>query len=1325
MVLLFSTQAQVGEYTMKVTTRINGSTSGAKNPNNCGNFYKLRLAFADQLQEWSQDNPAIPLHWDEYMPIADSQSLNSYLNSPLNEFVHEMSFPANKIPKSIFIYGEKNTDANFCNSTGAYSVINIGANYTNGCYELKDNSNKIPKWPPLWGYNIKIEIYPKEFKIAASKTAMGYVIPTTGSEEFPKAILTAPKGFDPQFYQWEYSTTNTNFDFFWKPFPDKFQGLDSIEICAQDLLGNSAEGYFDEKLYIRIQYANCGFLNKKYSNVFELTTIDDTEAKGEYVMKTTVDIFDAQNNNTDKCLNFYNLTLYVKDPLKPNDGNKPFPNNGLPFVWQDLNPINANPKQYRHKIFFPNTLIPNHLWIQGRRSFNPNTCNNFENYGSIGFSSDYNDCYDKTHNGKIPNWGSNVNIHIYPKKIDIESEKDNIDKILPVDEKIPITATKGFLKESYIWHYKLNVDGPEGQWTYFKPAFQTGDSVSVSAKDLLGEENIEEKLGKNVTVRVSYGCYGINKYSNYLTFNTRLSSPHITAVNTFPNKCFGEANGHVKIQFDRPLKPNETLNIIIDDTIHNVQYLKDNIVLAQDNSFTWPQELDPGGFKIELIGKYNEIATYAKGPKHFAITGFESPLPVAFTALKKNDVYCFNGKDGKIDITATGGAGNYKLGYKKQGQTDYTWVNFSEADKHTLSNLDSGIYLIRVKDANNCIELNQGLEVIRNVIISQPELPLKIDFSEITDPLQFGSTDGKVKIILNGGTPKPGDTYDVQWKNLNNVVLNGHVNNVVPSGYQTILQSIGKGRYIINATDANYALAAADSKSGCMVKDTFQLTEPPLLIVNVEEQHYISCKGDQDGKLVAHASGGVKFPGDMPYQYQWFKKINNQDVIINQTDSIATGLAAGKYFVKITDFNNIIKSSSVFNLTEPGLLQVQLTSTPVLCNGDNTGTATSEVTGGTPGYTYEWTTNATTPAINNLKEGNYWVYVKDAHQCETQGQINVVAPGGIEIDTLIKQPSCYQSCDGEIKLIVSGGKAPYTYYWNNGAVAKDIVNLCAGTYTVAVKDANNCSVNKSFTLANPFPFTINLGGNKTLCNGQSFEADATINEPNAQYQWASNNGFISNLPKVNLTNEGVYWVKVTNSKGCIAKDTLTIQRSTADIAAEFIVSTQAFRGELVRFINISSPMPDNISWIVPNDPNIEILSNTQNIAELKFKDTGIYYISLKSFKDGCEKIFTKKVIVVEPQEFDNIGQVIDPFIKNFTMAPNPSTGQFTVKVVLKEQSKIRLRMFNILTNVQVSDRYESGSDQYILPYNVNLSSGTYFLLLETPKGNSMHKIIIN
>ncbi len=440
--------------------------------------------------------------------------------------------------------------------------------------------------------------------------------------------------------------------------------------------------------------------------------------------------------------------------------------------------------------------------------------------------------------------------------------------------------------------------------------------------------------------------------------------------------------------------------------------------------------------------------------------------------------------------------------------------------------------------------------------------------------------------------------------------------------------------------------------------------------------------------------------------------------------------------VKITDKNGIEKTSAVFNLTEPDSLKISFNTSVTACT--STGNIQANITGGTAPYSISWTTGDTTTAINNVPEGDYLAYVTDAHGCETMSSIHLAIPGGIKVDTaIIQNPSYYSSHNGAIQLTISGGNTPYTYQWSNGATTKDIQNLIAGDYSVVITDRNGCTKTQSYSLKKTsrlmklmgMPLAVNVT-TKTICSNQTLTLDATIDDIGAQYQWNSDNSFTANTATVNLTNAGKYWVTVTDSRGVTGSDTITIVKSNAVLDANFMSTTQAFKGEKVIFINVSYPVkPEHVSWIIPNNPKISIQQNTENLAELIFTDTGTYYISMKATTGECEQIITRKVIVLAPQPFDDIGDIKDPFIKEFTIAPNPSNGNFNVKIVLQEQSKIKLSMVSVANSTIVDRRELAGSSQYLIPYNITVAPGVYFLLLETPQGSvtgsRVRKIVIN
>jgi hypothetical protein len=236
--------------------------------------------------------------------------------------------------------------------------------------------------------------------------------------------------------------------------------------------------------------------------------------------------------------------------------------------------------------------------------------------------------------------------------------------------------------------------------------------------------------------------------------------------------------------------------------------------------------------------------------------------------------------------------------------------------------------------------------------------------------------------------------------------------------------------------------------------------------------------------------------------------------------------------------------------------------------------------------------------------------------------------------------------------------------------------------------------------------------------------DATIPDPAATYTWGGAPAFQATTPQVTVSNSGQYWVSVMDGKGCIGRDTIGIQQRQADISAEFVVSTQVFRNEEVSLINISTPMPERTVWEIPASKNITVMQNTPLLAGLRFADTGVYRITLHSYIGNCEKVYTKDIAVLESQSIPAPGGAQQPFITSFEVSPNPNNGQFTVRVTLDKAAEIRLRLFNIISNQLVNDRKESAAEQFNISYQLNMTAGTYVLLLETPLGNLIRKIII-
>jgi hypothetical protein len=674
--------------------------------------------------------------------------------------------------------------------------------------------------------------------------------------------------------------------------------------------------------------------------------------------------------------------------------------------------------------------------------------------------------------------------------------------------------------------------------------------------------------------------------------------------------------------------------------------------------------------------------------------------------LAARAVSCNSGTDGFVKSNVTGGT------------LPYSWSWTNSANTQDIINVAAANYGLLLTDGHACI-------VQKDTTVIEPALPLAVTDVVPVDPKAFGYTDGTIQVTLSGGTPDAAGLYNIEWTDAAGRQLTTFTQTKTANGVVTLLQNVGDGSYTMKVKDAQYVISTDGSTAGCYVEATYALHEPPLLEAALREFRYISCINIADGQLAAHAQGGIPLTTGLPYKYQWYSVLNGMETLIPQTDSIIAGMPAGNYLVKVTDFNNITRTSPVFTLQQPAKLEIGFTTEAVTCASGMDGAIVANVSGGTLPYHYEWTNGATTDTIRDLTEGTYMLYVTDAHNCVALKQADVYIPEGIKTAPVVKAPTCNNYCDGAITVGVSGGIAPYTYSWSNGSKEKDLKDICAGTYTLTITDANNCKRIQSFTLNNPAPLVINIGEDKTLCNGQTWTVNAAIPDALAKYKWGGDNGFSADKAAVTLSKTGSYYVQVTDNKGCKGADTIAIKQYQADIAAEFVSPTQAFSKQTVSFVNISNPRPERVEWILPQGSGVSVLSKTDMLAELQFADTGLYTISLRAYIGSCEKVYTKSFTILQGEDFPVPGGAQSPFILDFNVMPNPTDGQFTVQVKLDKQSEIRLRMINIISNQLVSDRKESAATQFNVNYQLNVTAGTYLLLLETPMGNAVRKIVLN
>ncbi|TRX33237.1 T9SS type A sorting domain-containing protein [Flavobacterium sp. ZT3R18] len=822
--------------------------------------------------------------------------------------------------------------------------------------------------------------------------------------------------------------------------------------------------------------------------------------------------------------------------------------------------------------------------------------------------------------------------------------------------------------------------------------------TDTEVKNLTGFETLNGRISVAITGGTSPYTYSFGNQSNVsivgsaLTLD-KLSIGNYTLTITDANSCTTSNNYNI-IQPDKLLitaisqTPTSTIKCngdkfgILEATVtggapigmldanKNYTYKWYNILTPNVTaSTTNPSEtLVAGTYALTVTDIENNTFTLQSAPI------IEPPLlKISYT---QTNVSCYNGNNGTIAITVTGGTGNHTI----------SWSNGKDTD--AINSLRAGIYTVTVTDDNQC-------QAIENITITEPEL---LYVSKVTKnpPSALGLQDGSIKIEVTGGTPN----YNYLWYNDKKDLIYSDLN----QSSNTSINNIFAGQYFITVTDAK----------GCAVIEK-DLDKIDPLVLSTNQINIIKCNGDATASIKAAASGGTPI-----YYYKWYKTTDPLHVV-GQAATLVNA-TAGTYYVVLSDSFGLTKQSANSTITQPDILNNTLASEYTRCGDANDWSITTTPVGGTAPYTYLWNTAARTANLQDVPPANYSVLVTDNNGCSISKNITITAPTHLATAEKITKPTCFGGSDATIVLTSSGGQGPYTYLWNTGEKSNVLSNASAKVYSVGVTDFKGCVINKTYSIQNPPKDVINLGEDVTLCFDQSLTINATNADDKAKYSWTSTKGFTSNKPIITVSEPAEYTLVVTNRLGCNATDMLKISKQDTAISAEFASSTQVFMNEKFIIVDISNPIADNIEWVLPAAATV--VSKDKDFAELSFSKAGEYELTLNTKKGNCTATQTKKIVVVE-------GEYTDPdstdLKKKFDLRiyPNPSNGIFTVDVTLDKVMPAHIKVYNLTNNKIIDSKYEEGKDQYSFNFSLSgLTAGVYFVLVESQQGNQLRKIII-
>lgn len=510
----------------------------------------------------------------------------------------------------------------------------------------------------------------------------------------------------------------------------------------------------------------------------------------------------------------------------------------------------------------------------------------------------------------------------------------------------------------------------------------------------------------NICYRDCRGSATITASGGTLPYSYSWSSPS----NTIVNLCVGEY--HVTISdanncqqsFDYVIEEpdemvvNEMFTHSTDLTCYNSFDGRINVNVTGGTgqlSYLWSDVGSASGGRNNLAaGEYSVTVADENGCSLSRDFIVNQPDPLVVTA--DDNIAICEGTSSVIQSAASGGTQPYV----------FNWTVSSGASVGNTSNFTTTLhstttYSVYVSDSHNCRSNTETF-----TITVSPTM--EIDSVMLTHNTCFESYDGRAELVMHGGLPP----YQYMWGSEN-----------------YIYEGLGAGLYTVTVVDA----------IGCNVNTHFIIEQPSQMIATTMSSP-ASCGNINDGSALINVQGGVP-----PYSYLWPEGETTHNI-----DAVP-----GDYVVTVTDDHNCRLERRI-TVGGPTPIYISPMANQTICNGQTT-SLTTQVAGGTPFYTYMWSSQDSVVSYSNVltvtptTNSTYTMTVTDANGCTAASQpvtVTLNPPLNIRAVTTSYDTIC-PGTGALINVEVEGGNGgPYTLTIDNGDVVPAPFTLTLDTTTM-------------------------------------------------------------------------------------------------------------------------------------------------------------------------------------------------------------------------------------------------------------------------------------
>jgi hypothetical protein len=636
-------------------------------------------------------------------------------------------------------------------------------------------------------------------------------------------------------------------------------------------------------------------------------------------------------------------------------------------------------------------------------------------------------------------------------------------------------------------------------------------------------------LSASVTSQTNIACFGASSGSVTVAgsggtspYTYSIDGTHFGSSGTFNNLAAGsytvtvkDGNGCTTTQPVSIAQPTSTLTAAITSQTNVACFgASTGSVTVAGSGGTSPYTYSIDGTHFGSSGTFNNLAAGSYSVTVKDGNGCTTAQPVSITQptsalsaslTSQTNVSCFGASTGSVTVAGSGGTSPYM--YSIDG------THFGSSG--TFSNLAAGSYTVTVRDGNDCT-------TTQPVGITQPTSALSASITSQTNVACFGSPTGSVTVAGSGGTSPY--SYSIDGTHF---------------GSSGTFSSLAAGSYTVTVRDGN----------GCATTQPVSITQPTSALgASVTSQTNVACFGSPTGSVTVAGSGGTS-----PYTYS-----------IDGTHFGSSGtfnnLAAASYTVTVRDGNGCTTTQPVAITQPTSALSASITSqTNVACFGSSTGSVTVAGSGGTSPYSYsiDGTNFASSGTFNNLAAGSYTVTVRDGNGCTATQSVSITQPTSALSASITSQTNvaCFGSSTGGVTVAGSGGTSPYTYSINGSTIfgsSGTFSNLAAGSYTVTVKDANDCTTTQPVVITQPtsaLSVAVTAQTNAACFGASTGSVTVAGSGGTSPYSYSIDGTNFGSSGTFNNLAAGSYTVTVKDGNGCTTTQPVNITQPTSALSA--------------------------------------------------------------------------------------------------------------------------------------------------------------------------------